>query len=93
MNPADEAKKLVYGDRNADYGNPRDDYLKTAKVWSGLLFHKLKPGIEITPEEAMVMMAGLKLSREMNRHKQDNLTDAIGYVLCIDWATNGKPSE
>ena len=84
-----EAEELVLGDRNSSYGNPADDYAKTAKVWSGLLNPILKR--DITPQEAMLMMVGLKLSREVHKHKHDNIVDAIGYLLCVDWSLNGKP--
>lgn len=93
MNHAREAEKLVLGDRNASYGSPADDYRKTAKVWSGLLANKLKDGVEITPKEAVLMMAALKLSREMFRHKDDNLTDAHGYLLCASWIETGVKPE
>ncbi len=93
-NIADKAVDLVLGPRNSDYGNPSEDYGKTAKVWSGLLLHKLKEGVEITPKEAVLMMAALKLSREMHAHKQDNLVDAIGYVLLTEWIETGiKPTN
>ena len=92
MNCAREAEKLVLDDRNASYGPPADDYAKTAKIWTGLLLHKLKPGVEITPSEAMLMMVGLKLSREVFKHKRDNLVDAVGYLLCAEWTQTGvKP--
>ena len=90
LNVCAEASRLVLGDRNESYGSPADDYTKTAKVWSGLLAHKLKPGVEITPKEAVLMMAGMKLSREMHKHKRDNLIDCAGYVLCAEWIQDGK---
>lgn len=89
-NFASEAIKLVLGDRNDSYGNPRDDYEGTAKIWSGLLRKKLTA--DITPEEAILMMVGLKLNREAHKHKDDNLIDAHGYLLCLQWAiTREKP--
>jgi len=92
MNNAQKAQELVFGDRNASYGNPKDDYTKTAKMWSGLLHTKLKE--EITAEEAILMMVALKLSRESFRHKEDNIVDAHGYLLCYDWALKGtKPID
>lgn len=92
MNNAQKAQELVFGDRNVSYGNPKDDYTKTAKMWSGLLHSKLKE--EITAEEAILMMVALKLSRESFRHKEDNIVDAHGYLLCYDWALKGtKPID
>jgi len=92
MNNAQKAQELVLGDRNVSYGNPKDDYTKTAKMWSGLLHSKLKQ--DITAEDAILMMVLLKLSREMFRSKEDNIVDAHGYLLCYDWALTGqKPTE
>lgn len=74
-----EANNLVNGDRQADYGTPRGNYEGVAKVWSGLLSPILKR--DITPEEAALMMVGLKLQRQAMKHKRDNLVDAHGYLL------------
>lgn len=74
-----EANDLVNGDRQADYGTPRQNYEGIAKVWSGILSPILKR--DITPEEAALMMVGLKLQRQAMKQKRDNLVDAHGYLL------------
>jgi len=91
MTYADEAAKLVLGDRNESYGTPVEDYARTSAVWSGLLIAKLRE--PITPKEAVLMMAALKLCREMHQHKPDNLVDAHGYLLCAEWVENGARPE
>ena len=76
-----EANHLVNGDRQADYGSPRTNYEGIAQVWSGLLVNILQR--PITPEEAALMMVGLKLQRECQKHKRDNIVDAHGYLLVL----------
>lgn len=93
MNYGRQAEKLVLGDRNESYGNPADDYAKTAGAWSALLIHKLKPGCVITAKEAILMMAVLKISREFNKPKPDNLIDAHGYLDCAEWVETGNKPE
>lgn len=87
---ADQAKKLVYGDRNQQYGSPAKDYERVSKVWSGLLCNKLKDGESITAEEALIMMTSLKLCREFHKHKDDNIIDAHGYLECLHWVLSEK---
>jgi hypothetical protein len=74
-----EACALVNGTRQDDYGTPRSNYEGIAKVWSGILNPILKR--DITPDEAALMMVGLKLQRQAQKHKRDNLVDAHGYLL------------
>ena len=82
MNILREAEGLVYGDRQKQYSHPSSDYAKTAKMWTGILLEKLRPDIEITAKEAVLMMVAMKISREQFKHKRDNIVDGIGYFVC-----------
>lgn len=84
MTVLEEAQALVYGDREESYSPPQRDYAKTAGAWSAFLREKLLPGAVITPKEAVLMMALMKICREQFRHKRDNLVDAAGYVACAE---------
>lgn len=78
-----EAAELVGGQRNSDYGHPAKDFAKTAAIWNGILATKLAPGASIEPADVALCMIGVKLSREVNRHKRDNLVDIAGYAQTI----------
>jgi len=73
-----EADRIVSNDRRETYGHPLDDYDRAAKIWSGIL------GIEVTAEQAIMCMIGVKLSRECHRPKRDNRVDLAGYAKCLD---------
>lgn len=75
----EEAQRLVYGDRQAAYGHPYDDYSRTARMWEACLG---LPAYRITPRLACLMMACVKISREVNAPKRDNMTDLAGYAAC-----------
>lgn len=73
----DEAKRLVYGDRQASYDHPRNDYTRTAALWSAIL------GQSITPEQAILCMIAVKLSRLSHKYKRDSAVDVAGYAECL----------
>jgi hypothetical protein len=73
----DEAKSLVYGDRNKQYGHPKDDYAKVATMWSAFL------GVEITPHQAASMMIFIKMSRLAHEPKRDTIVDIAGYAEVV----------
>jgi hypothetical protein len=74
----EEAQRLTHGPRGHDYGPPLDDYTRTASMVSSLLAHKLKE--PLTAHETALIMCCVKLSREMNSPKRDNMTDLAGYA-------------
>ena len=78
----DTAKKITRGARNAAYGPPNQDFQKTAKMWSGYLMLKLKPGVELQAKDVAWMMICLKASRAEHSKKLDNYVDAAGYAAC-----------
>jgi len=69
----EEAQRIVHGERGENYGHPFEDFSRTAQIWSAIL------GIEVTPENVALCMVGLKISREVNRPKRDNIVDGAGY--------------
>lgn len=73
----EEAQRLVHGDRQAAYGHPIDDYTRTGRMWGAIL------GIpDIDPRICTLMMAAVKVSREVNAPKRDNRVDLAGYAEC-----------
>lgn len=79
-----EAEKLVHGDRNESYGHPLDDFSRTAKMWSAIL------GVSVEPEQVGLCMIAVKISRECNAPRRDNLVDAAGYAETVEWCKNEK---
>ena len=69
-----EAQRLVHGDRGEAYGHPFSDFSKTAKIWEGVL------GCEVSPEQVALCMIGVKMSRQVNKPKRDNVVDMAGYA-------------
>lgn len=73
----EEAQRLVHGARQTDYGHPLDDFTKTAAMWSAIL------GTPVTAEQVGLCMIAVKISRQCNLPKRDNMTDAAGYAATV----------
>ena len=87
-----EALTIVRGARNKDYGDPAEDYARTAALWSAYL------GVPITARQAAMCMCLVKVSRLANSpaHK-DSMVDLAGYAAvyerCSDVAESKKSSS
>ena len=91
MNYAQEAVKIITGDRHESYGHPGDDLGGIAMMWSGLLNTRLTQ--PLSGKDVALMMTALKLRREAHKAKPDNLIDAHGYLLCAQWMQTGIKPE
>lgn len=79
-----EALNIVYKDRANSYGNPEDNFKTISNFWSTYLTNKFNTETPIDTTDVAMMMILLKIARESNRHKRDNLVDIAGYIECAD---------
>jgi hypothetical protein len=77
-----EADRLVSGERQNDYGHPLDNFNKVAGLFSAFLGDKLKE--PVTADEAGLLLVLLKVAREGNAPKRDNLVDIAGYAKVVE---------
>ena len=70
----EEAQEILEGDRDSDYGDPVANFNRISRIASSILDYT------ISPEECVVVMMAVKLSREQYKHKRDNLVDLVAYT-------------
>ena len=74
----DEAKDIVNGQRQEDYGSINDSFLRIAGLWSAYI------GIKLDKYDVAKMMMLLKISRAKHGNHRDSYVDIVGYVECVD---------
>jgi len=72
-----QATAIVTVDRNADYGEPEQNFKQIAEMWSAYLEAR------IYPHDVAAMMVLLKVARIANTPgKEDHWVDIAGYAAC-----------
>lgn len=83
----EEAAEITAGDRQKFYGHPRDNHGNTAEFWTAYLKRKYGAAFALDAEDVCFFMALLKVSRQCNRPKRDNLVDIAGYIRNAEMVT------
>lgn len=79
----EEAASLVYGDREEDYGHPRDNMAAIANLWEAYLGAK-DISVYLSPGDVAAMLALLKMARyATGKHKRDTYVDLAGYAAVL----------
>ena len=88
-NVLEQAADIIYNKREErSYGDFSDCMEKTAQMASLMI------GKTIEPVDVYKIMIAMKMAREENSHKDDNLIDAIGYIAGLyDYHKEGKVEE
>jgi len=73
----DKVRDITSGERQKSYGNPLTNHERIAAFWSTYL------EIDINYRQVAMMMVLVKVARDMNATKEDNITDIMGYAKII----------
>ena len=72
----DDAKKIVCGERDKQYGTIEDNFGFIANLWT------VYTGVGIEARDVANMMILLKIARNTNSGHRDNWVDIAGYAAC-----------
>lgn len=76
-----EADVLVNGPRQADYGDPRENFLR----WRDMCRATGRPGLaSVNAEDLAVAMICLKVCRDTQAAKRDNAVDGAAYFDLLE---------
>jgi hypothetical protein len=74
----EEASKIVDGPRQDNYGHPKVNLKRIAALWSVVF------GLEVTPHQVALCLIQLKVAREINCPRRDNMVDIAGYARVME---------
>ena len=84
-----EAKALIYGDREKTYGHPAKNLKAIASMWNAYL--KSVGDRKLTAQDVCVMMTLLKCARLANNTQhRDSIVDGAAYLALIERIVEGE---
>lgn len=91
MNPncLQRADEIVHGDRNVNYGEPKENHETTAAIFSEFMRRRYGAFPEITGEDVCWFNIAQKMSRQAHGKNDDGLIDIAGYILNIEIQRKG----
>lgn len=84
---------LARGERMAQYGHPIDNFRAIAAYWRTHVERKHGIAVDFDPDDVGAMMILLKLARDANQPKADNLDDISGYADCLRMTREAEERE
>lgn len=75
----EEAQRLIHGDRNKNYGHPRDNFREISKLFAGYLDREVS---ELDVANLMILMKVAR-AKDAGWHR-DSYTDIAGYAGCAE---------
>lgn|SRR5574339_401273 len=88
-----EADEIVSGERQGQYGNPVSNWNHIAEICTPLLKDVLKEGAKLTASHAVIFMIGVKMARQLHKHKRDSIVDACGYLKILNMIEEDKENN
>jgi hypothetical protein len=76
--------EITHHDRNANYGNPEDNFQHIANLWNSYLRVSRPQTALITPADVAIMNMLIKVARLGNNpNHYDSALDIAGYAACL----------
>ena len=74
------AKDVINGDRQKDYGPPRENFARIADYWTTYLRNKRGLDLDVTPSDVALLMVLMKVARSHESPTRDTFVDLAGYA-------------